>query len=80
MLAHGLDIIYPSVHRQTAVEMVSNGGLLTEFPSGTEPERYNFVRRNRIVAGMADAVIVVESDEKGGSLITAEIANSYKCA
>ncbi|MBB4036660.1 DNA processing protein [Dysgonomonas hofstadii] len=77
VLAHGLDIIYPSVHRQIAMEMINNGGLLTEFPSGTEPERHNFVRRNRIVAGMADAIIVVESDEKGGSLITAEIANSY---
>lgn len=77
VLAHGLDIIYPSVHRQTASEMVNNGGLLTEFSSETEPDRHNFVRRNRIVAGMADAVIVVESDEKGGSLITAEIANSY---
>jgi len=77
VLAHGLNIIYPSVHRQTAMEMVNNGGLITEFPNGTEPERHNFVRRNRIVAGMADAVIVVESDERGGSLITAEIANSY---
>lgn len=77
VLAHGLDRIYPSAHRQTAIEMLTNGGLLTEFPSNTEPDRHNFVRRNRIVAGMADAVIVVESDEKGGSLITAEIANSY---
>lgn len=77
VLAHGLDIVYPSVHRQTAMEMIDNGGLLTEFPSRTEPDRHNFVRRNRIVAGMADAVIVVESDVKGGSLITAEIANSY---
>ncbi|WP_029904192.1 DNA-processing protein DprA [Prevotella sp. 10(H)] len=77
VLAHGLDILYPSVHRQTATEMIDNGGLLSEFTSGTDPDRHNFVRRNRIVAGMADAVIVVESDEKGGSLITAEIANSY---
>lgn len=77
VLAHGLDRIYPSVHRQTAKEMTQNGGILTEFPSGTEPDAHNFVRRNRIVAGMADAVIVVESDKKGGSLITAEIANSY---
>lgn len=77
ILAHGLDRIYPSAHRQTAVDMIKNGGLLSEFPSNTEPDRFNFVRRNRIVAGMADAVIVVESDEKGGSLITAEIANSY---
>lgn len=77
VLAHGLDRIYPSAHRQTAVEMIENGGLLSDFTSGTEPERYNFVRRNRIVAGMADAVIVVESADKGGSLITAEIAGSY---
>lgn len=77
VLAHGLDRIYPSAHRQTAKEMVENGGIITEFPSETEPDRFNFVRRNRIVAGMADAVIVVESDDKGGSLITAEIANSY---
>lgn len=77
VLAHGLDRIYPSVHRQTAIEMLENGGLLTEFSSKTEPDKHNFVRRNRIVAGMADAVIVVESSAKGGSLITAEIANSY---
>lgn len=77
VLAHGLDMIYPAVHRQTAVEMLDRGGLLSEFRSKTDPDRYNFVRRNRIVAGMADAVVVVESDEKGGSLITAEIANSY---
>lgn len=77
VLAHGLDRIYPSSHRQTAKEMIEHGGVLTEFPSNTDPDRFNFVRRNRIVAGMADAVIVVESDEKGGSLITAEIANSY---
>lgn len=77
VLAHGLDRIYPSSHRKTAVEMLNKGALLTEFTSGTEPERYNFVRRNRIVAGIANAVIVVESDKKGGSLITADIANSY---
>ncbi len=77
VLAHGLDRIYPSVHRKTAIEMLPDGGLLTEFLSGTEPERYNFVSRNRIVAGMADATIVVESAEKGGSLITADLANGY---
>lgn len=77
VLAHGLDRIYPTAHRQTAIEMLEMGGLLTEFPSKTEPDRFNFVRRNRIVAGMADAVLVVESSDKGGSLITAEIANSY---
>ncbi|MDO5664521.1 MAG: DNA-processing protein DprA [Bacteroidia bacterium] len=77
ILGHGLDRIYPYTHRHTAVEMLQNGALLTEFSSGTNPDRHNFVRRNRIVAGMADAVIVVESGEKGGSLITADIANSY---
>ncbi|MDR1808820.1 MAG: DNA-processing protein DprA [Prevotella sp.] len=77
VLAHGLDRIYPAVHRRFAVEMLENGGLLTEFPSNTEPDKFNFVRRNRIVAGMADAVVVVESGGKGGALITAEIANSY---
>lgn len=77
VLAHGLDRIYPSVHRRTAIEMLECGGLLTEFMSGTTPDRHNFVGRNRIVAGMADATIVVESAEKGGALITAEIAESY---
>lgn len=77
VLAHGLDRIYPSVHRQTATEMIQKGGLLSDYPSDTEPDRFNFVKRNRIVAGIADALIVVESDEKGGSLITAEIASSY---
>lgn len=77
VLAHGLDRIYPSVHRKTAVDMLANGGLITEFLTETQPERYNFVSRNRIVAGMADAVIVVESSEKGGSLITAELAEGY---
>lgn len=77
VLAHGLDRIYPSAHRKTAIEMLNNGGLLTEFSSGTEPNKFNFVRRNRIIAGIADALIVVESDTKGGSLITADIANSY---
>ncbi len=77
VLAHGLDRIYPYVHRQTAVEMLEQGGLLTEFPSGTNPDRHNFVSRNRIIAGMSDATLVVESAAKGGSLITAEIAGSY---
>lgn len=77
VLAHGLDRIYPYSNRQTAVQMLSNGALITEFPSGTNPDKFNFVKRNRIVAGMADAVIVMESAEKGGSLITADIANSY---
>lgn len=77
VLAHGLDRIYPHVHRRTAADMVAQGGLLTEFMSGTNPDKPNFVKRNRIVAGISDATIVVESAEKGGSLITAGIAESY---
>ena len=77
VLAHGLDQIYPYRHRETAVQMVSHGGLLTEFMSNTSADKPNFVRRNRIVAGMADACVVVESAARGGGLITAEIAQSY---
>lgn len=77
VLAHGLDRIYPSTHRKTAIDMLEQGGLLTEFMSGTNPDRQNFVKRNRIVAGMSDATIVVESASKGGALITAELAESY---
>lgn len=77
VLAHGLDQIYPPGHRNTAVEMLGQGGLLTEFMSGTKADKVNFVKRNRIVAGMADATIVVESAGKGGALITAGIARSY---
>lgn len=75
--AHGLDRIYPAVHRNVAVEALNQGGILTEYTTGTEPERHNFVARNRIVAGMADAVVVVESKAKGGSLITAQMAQDY---
>jgi DNA processing protein len=75
--AHGLDRIYPSVHRQVAVQALDNGGILTEYSCGTEPERFNFVARNRIVAGLADALVVVESKQKGGSLITADMAVDY---
>lgn len=77
VLAHGLDRIYPAVHRKTAIEMLENGGLLTEYMSQTNPDRQNFVQRNRIVAGMCDATIVVESAAKGGALITAGLAESY---
>jgi DNA processing protein len=77
VLAHGLDRLYPYHHRQTAVEMLKEGGLLTEFLSETNPDPFNFVCRNRIVAGMTDATIVVESAEKGGSLITADLATGY---
>lgn len=77
VLAHGLDRVYPSLHRKVADQMLQNGGLLTEFISETNPDRENFPKRNRIVAGISDAVIVVEAAKKGGALITAEIANSY---
>jgi DNA processing protein len=77
VLAHGLDMIYPYRHRDTAIRMLRQGGLLTEFMSQTNADKPNFVRRNRIVAGMADSVVVVESAVKGGGLITAEIAQSY---
>lgn len=77
VLAHGLDQIYPRMHRDTAIQMMTQGGLLTEFMSGTNADKVNFVRRNRIVAGISDATIVVESAEKGGALITADIASSY---
>lgn len=77
VLAHGLDRIYPGEHKSTVKKMLDNGGILTEFPSETNPDRENFPKRNRIVAGMADATLVIESDVKGGSMITADIANSY---
>ena len=77
VLAHGLDRIYPSRHQNEATKMQENGGLLTDFWSGTNPDRTNFVKRNRIVAGLSQATIVIESAVKGGSLITADIANSY---
>jgi len=77
VLAHGLDRIYPPVHRYIAASMLEKGGLLTDYVSGTNPDRQNFPSRNRIVAGMSDAVIVVESGPRGGALITADIANSY---
>jgi len=77
ILAHGLDRIYPPIHRNTAAEMINTGGLLTDFISETNPDRQNFVKRNRIVAGMSDCTIVVESAKKGGALITANIADSY---
>jgi len=77
VLAHGLDRIYPYQHRETACRMIENGGLLTDFISGTNPDRQNFVKRNRIVAGVSDCTIIIESASKGGALITANIANSY---
>lgn len=77
VLGHGFDRIYPSHNKALSEQMKSNGGLLTEFIPGTNPDRENFPKRNRIVAGMADATIVVESKVKGGSLITANLANDY---
>ena len=77
VLGHGLHTIYPAAHKNIAKEIVLNGGLLTEFPNNSKLDPSNFVRRNRIIAGLSDATIVVESAKKGGSLITAEIANSY---
>ena len=77
ILAHGLDRIYPGIHQADADNMIRNGGLLSEFWSGTRPEKVNFVKRNRIIAGISEATIVVESYLKGGSLITAELAQSY---
>lgn len=77
VLAHGLDQIYPSSHRDTAKTMLQHGGLLTEYMSETNADKVNFVRRNRIVAGISDATIVIESAAKGGSLITADIARNY---
>lgn len=77
IMGHGLDRIYPPEHKNTTKEMVKNGGLLTEFTSGTKPDRENFPQRNRIIAGLSDAVIVVETAESGGSIITAHMANDY---
>lgn len=77
VLAHGLDRIYPKANTTMAREMVNQGGLLSDFMSGTPADAQNFPRRNRIIAGVADAVLVVETGNKGGSMITADIANSY---
>ena len=77
VLAHGLDRIYPRYHRETAHQMVQHGGLLTEYFTQTIPDKGKFVRRNRIVAGMSSATLVIESAEHGGSLITARLASGY---
>lgn len=77
VLAHGLDTMYPTQHKSLARDMLANGGLLTEFMQETKPDKHNFPRRNRIVAGIADATIVVETAVKGGSMITAELAYNY---
>lgn len=77
VVAHGLDRMYPQLHEPIAMKMQKMGGILTDFRSGTNPDAVNFPKRNRIVAGMCDALVVVESKRDGGSLITATIANSY---
>jgi DNA processing protein len=76
-LAHGLNQVYPKVHKKYVSQVEDNGGFLTEFWSSSNPDRENFLKRNRIIAGMSEATIVVESAEKGGSLVTADIAHSY---
>ncbi|MFN4082726.1 MAG: DNA-processing protein DprA [Bacteroidia bacterium] len=77
VLAHGLDRIYPATHKPVAKKMLQNGGLITDFTSNTNPDRENFPKRNRIVAGLSDVLVVVETAIKGGARITAEIAHSY---
>jgi DNA processing protein len=78
VLAHGLDTLYPPENAKLARQMLEQGGgLLTEFPMGTKPDKHNFPTRNRVVAGMCDATIVIETDIKGGSMITAELAQGY---
>ncbi|MFC2104216.1 DNA-processing protein DprA [Bacteroidota bacterium] len=77
VLGHGLDIIYPASHKKLASNIIKQGMLVTDFPSKSIRDKNNFIKRNRIIAGLSDATIVIESGEKGGSLITADIANSY---
>lgn len=77
VLGHGLDMIYPKENHDLAIEMIKRGGLITEFMTTTKPERYNFPRRNRIIAGLCDCVIVIEAAKKSGSLVTADLANQY---
>jgi DNA processing protein len=77
VLGHGLRYMYPAMHRQVAVKITRQGALITDFASDQKPERNNFIRRNRIIAGLSDVTIVVQSGHKGGALITADIANSY---
>lgn len=77
VMGHGLDRVYPAIHKPVVEQMIEQGGVLTEFLEGSRPDRENFPKRNRIVAGLSDAVIVVESSMKGGSMITADLAMSY---
>ncbi len=74
---HGLNQIYPKTHKKHVSKVVENGGFISEFWSTSHPDKENFVRRNRIVAGMSEATIVIESADRGGSLITANMANDY---
>ena len=76
-LDHGLNQIYPRVHKKYMAKIEENGGFFTEFWSSSNPERENFLKRNRIIAGLSEATIVVESAEKGGSLVTADMAHGY---
>jgi len=78
VVAHGLDMIYPPIHQPIAAQMLENGGILSEFVTNTEPSHKNFPMRNRVIAGMSDAVVVVETARTGGSIITAELANDYQ--
>jgi DNA processing protein len=77
IMANGMDKVYPSAHRSLATEIAGSGGLVTEYPLGTNPEIYQFPERNRIIAGLSDLTVVVEAREKGGALITADLANDY---
>lgn len=77
VVAHGLDRLYPNAHLKVALQMMENGALMSDFISGTNPDRENFPKRNRIIAGLSDATLVVEARKQGGALITAGIANSY---
>lgn len=77
VVAHGLNQVYPKVHKKYVAAMEQNGGFFTEFWSTSNPDKENFVRRNRIVAGLAEATVIIESADKGGSLITANVANDY---
>ncbi|GAA6769072.1 DNA-processing protein DprA [Flavobacterium sp. CGRL1] len=77
VLAHGLNQVYPKTHKKYMAKMEENGGFITEFWSSSNPDKENFVKRNRIVAGISEATIVIESADKGGSLITANLANDY---
>jgi DNA processing protein len=77
VLGSGIDVIYPAAHESVARKMINNGAIITENHFGTKPDAHHFPARNRIIAGLCDALIVVEAAEKGGALITADIANSY---